>query len=111
MVVTEWPPTLCAGKRQLWIGLPSRQTVQAPQSPASHPFFTPNHPNSRRNVRKHSPGLGAASNTFPLTVKVMGLPSQSATDVPFSIESLTSRIPHLCLLLYKKLIARLKFDT
>ena len=28
-------------------------TVQAPQSPASHPFLTPQAPCSRRNVRRH----------------------------------------------------------
>ena len=41
--------------RQLWTGTPSSQTVQAPQSPASHPFLTPNQPSSRRKVRRHWP--------------------------------------------------------
>ena len=47
MVVTSRPSARNAGTRQLWTGLPSSQTVHAPQSPASQPFFTPNHPRSR----------------------------------------------------------------
>ena len=54
---------------QLCTGSPSTSTVQAPQSPASHPFFTPNHPSSRRNVRRHCPGRGTAAWLFPFTEK------------------------------------------
>ena len=42
--MTSRPSARNAGTRQLWTGLPSSQTVHAPQSPASHPFFTPNQP-------------------------------------------------------------------
>ena len=38
-VVTSRPSARNAGTRQLWTGLPSSQTVQAPQSPASQPFL------------------------------------------------------------------------
>ena len=60
-VVTSRPLARNAGTRQLCTGLPSSQTVHAPQSPASHPFFTPNQPRSRRNVLKHWPGRGSAA--------------------------------------------------
>ena len=53
--------------RQLWTGSPSSQTVQAPQSPASQPFLTPNQPSSRRKVRRHWPGRGSAEKRLPLT--------------------------------------------
>jgi hypothetical protein len=43
------------------------QTVHAPQSPASHPFLTPNHPSSRRKVRRHWPGFAFSENVLPLT--------------------------------------------
>jgi len=56
-----------AGIRQECTGMPSSQTVQAPQSPASQPFLTPNTPRSRRNVRKHCPDAGSAENSLPLT--------------------------------------------
>jgi hypothetical protein len=46
---------------------PSSQTVHAPQSPASHPFLTPNQPSSRRKVRKHWPAAGSLVNVLPLT--------------------------------------------
>ena len=42
MVVTARPSARKAGTRQVWTGMPSSQTVQAPQSPASQPFLTPN---------------------------------------------------------------------
>ena len=45
--------------------------MQAPQSPASQPFFTPKQPSSRRNVRRHWPGRGVAEWLVPLTTKVM----------------------------------------
>ena len=48
MVVTLRPAARKAGIRQLCTGSPSRWTVQAPQSPASQPFLTPNQPASRR---------------------------------------------------------------
>jgi hypothetical protein len=60
------PSARNAGMRQLWTGLPSSQTVQAPQSPASHPFFTSKHPRPRRKVRKHWPGRGSAVKDLPL---------------------------------------------
>ena len=44
MVVTSRPSARNAGIRQLWNGTPSSQTVQAPQSPWSQPFLTPNQP-------------------------------------------------------------------
>ena len=59
MVVILRPSARKAGTRQEWNGLPSIQTVQAPQSPASQPFFTPNTSRSRRKVRRHWPGLGS----------------------------------------------------
>ena len=51
--------------------MPSSQTVQAPQSPWSQPFLTPNHPCSRKNVRRHWPGAGSAESLLPLTVRFM----------------------------------------
>ena len=41
MVVTSRPSARKAGTRQECTGVPSSQTVQAPQSPASQPFLTP----------------------------------------------------------------------
>ena len=67
IVVTSRPAARKAGMRQLWTGVPSSQTVQAPQSPASQPFLTPNQPCSRRKVRRHWPGAGSAENFLPLT--------------------------------------------
>ena len=55
IVVISRPAARNAGIRQLWNGVPSSQTVQAPQSPASQPFLTPKHPCSRRKVRRHWP--------------------------------------------------------
>ncbi len=48
MVVTALPCARKAGTRQECTGSPSRWTVQAPQSPESQPFLTPNQPASRR---------------------------------------------------------------
>jgi hypothetical protein len=67
MVVTARPSARNAGVMQLWTGRPSSQTVHAPQSPESQPFFTPKWPSSRRNVRRHWPGAGSALNVLPLT--------------------------------------------
>ncbi len=67
MVVTSRPSARKAGIRQECTGLPSSQTVQAPQSPASQPFLTPKKPRSRRKVRRHWPGCGSAENRLPLT--------------------------------------------
>jgi hypothetical protein len=39
-VVTARPATRWAGMMQEWTGSPSISTPQAPQSPASQPFFT-----------------------------------------------------------------------
>ncbi len=55
MVVTSRPSARNAGTRQLCTGSPSMSTVQAPQSPASQPFLTPNQPSWRRKVRRHWP--------------------------------------------------------
>lgn len=52
-VVTARPWAWMAGYRQLCTGRPSTCTVKAPQSPLSHPFFTPKQPRSRTYVRKH----------------------------------------------------------
>ncbi len=60
MVVILRPSPRKAGTRQEWNGLPSSHTVQAPQSPASQPFLTPNTSRSRRKVRRHWPGFGSA---------------------------------------------------
>ena len=69
MVVTfGGPAARKAGIRQECTGVPSSQTVQAPQSPASQPFLTPNTPRSRRKVRRHWPGCGSAENSWPLTL-------------------------------------------
>jgi hypothetical protein len=68
MVVTSRFAARNAGTRQLCTGFPSSQTVQAPQSPASQPFFTPNQPRLRTKVLKHWPGRGSASKSFPLIV-------------------------------------------
>src|SRR5262249_822326 len=70
-VVTSRPSARKAGSKQLWTGLPSSQTVQAPQSPASQPFFTPNQPRSRRKVRRHWPGQGSAAKVWLLIRKFM----------------------------------------
>lgn len=48
-------------------GTPSTSTEHAPQSPASHPFFTSVCPLSRSSVRRHWPGRGSASIGSPLT--------------------------------------------
>ena len=61
IVVTSRPAARKAGIRQEWTGVPSSQTVQAPQSPASQPFLTPKQPCSRRKVRRHWPGRGLGS--------------------------------------------------
>ena len=52
---------------QLCTGSSSSMTVQAPQSPASHPFLTPNQPSSRRKVRKHCPGRASFAYERPFT--------------------------------------------
>ena len=67
MVVIFLPSPRKAGTRQEWNGLPSTHTVQAPQSPASQPFLTPNTSRSRRKVRRHWPGFGSAEYRRPLT--------------------------------------------
>src|ERR1700746_1577930 len=66
MVVIAWPSPRKAGMRQLCTGSPSISTVQAPQSPASQPFFTPKWPRSRRNVRRHCPARGVCERDFTL---------------------------------------------
>ena len=60
IVVTSRCLARNAGVTQLCTGWPSSSTVQAPQSPASQPFLTPNQPKSRRKVRRHWPGRGEA---------------------------------------------------
>ena len=65
-VVTSRPSARKAGTRQLWTGLPSSQTVQAPQSPASHPFFTPNQPRSRRKCASTGRGGVRPRKDLPL---------------------------------------------
>ena len=65
-VVTSRPSARKAGTRQLWTGLPSSQTVQAPQSPASHPFFTPNQPRSRSKGPQALTGARSAAKDLPL---------------------------------------------
>ena len=60
MVVISQPSARNAGKRQLCTGSPLMSTLHAPQSPASQPFFTPNHPSCRKKVRRHWPGRGVA---------------------------------------------------
>jgi len=67
-VVTDAPAAEAAAIRQAQTGSPSTSTVQAPQSPASQPFLTPNTPRSRRKVRRHCPGCGSAENSWPLTL-------------------------------------------
>jgi hypothetical protein len=47
MVVTSCPSARNAGYRHECTGVPSTHTVQAPQSPPSQPFLTPNTPWSR----------------------------------------------------------------
>ena len=74
--VTSRPTARIAGYTQLCTGTPSTCTVQAPQSPVSHPFFTPNQPCSRRNVRRHCPGRGSQPASWPLTRTVTGPPDQ-----------------------------------
>ncbi len=79
MVVTSRPAARNAGIRQECTGVPSSQTVQAPQSPASQPFLTPNTPRSRRKVRRHWPGRGSAENMRPLTVKCACRPQATSS--------------------------------
>jgi len=67
MVVTSRPSARNAGVMQLLTVTPSSQTVHAPQSPVSQPFFTPNQPRSRRKVRRHWPGAGSVEKVVPLT--------------------------------------------
>ena len=66
------PAARKAGIRQEWNGLPSSQTVQAPQSPGSQPFLTPKKPCSRRKVRRHWPGsrARAGERALPFTREV-----------------------------------------
>ena len=72
MVVTARSSARKAGNRQLCTGSPSTSTVQAPQSPASQPFFTPKQPSRagtcagigrdaawRRDSSVHEKGHGA----------------------------------------------------
>src|ERR1700730_1030585 len=40
-VVTSWPSACTASSRQERTGLPSRRTVQQPQTPCSHPTWVP----------------------------------------------------------------------
>ncbi len=68
IVVTARPSARKAGVMQLCIGAPSSHTVHAPQSPPSHPFFTPWCPSFRRNVRRHCPGNGSSWNCRSFTV-------------------------------------------
>ena len=49
---------------QLCTGSPSTSTVQAPQSPASHPFFTPNKPSSRRKCAGIVRGAAERNGSF-----------------------------------------------
>ena len=62
IVVTTRPPARNAGTKHECTASPSTQTVQAPQSPASHPFFTPKAPRSRNHVRKHCPAAAPPPN-------------------------------------------------
>ena len=69
-MVTSRPTARNAGTRQVWTGMPSSQTVQAPQSPGSHPFFTPTSQGTQEGSQA-SPGRGSAANVLPLTTKVI----------------------------------------
>src|SRR5437667_6921079 len=71
VVVTAWPSARKAGIRQLCTGSLSISTVQAPQSPASHPFLTLKCPSSRKKVRRHCPARGFSENALPLISKLM----------------------------------------
>ncbi len=51
-VVISFPATCPTATRQAQTGSPSKRTVQAPQSPASHPTLVPVRFNSSRNTRE-----------------------------------------------------------
>ena len=58
MVVTEAPSRVTASRRQLFIRLPSTNTVQAPHWPWSQPFFVPvNCSPLAQQVEQRGPGL------------------------------------------------------
>src|SRR5262249_29934549 len=72
MVVIAWPAAALTGMTQDRLGLPSRCTVQAPQSAAPQPNLVPFMP--RRSRRAHSSGISGGASTvcdFPLIFKVI----------------------------------------
>ena len=62
-VVISHPATCPAATRQAQTGSPFSRTVQAPQSPASHPTFVPVSPRSSRSTRESRRVPGAATST------------------------------------------------
>src|ERR1700733_4407056 len=72
MVVTCLPSTRETGATQDRIALPSRCTVQAPQSAIPHPNFVPVIPSESRNTQSNGvDGSTSTSTRFPFTKKLV----------------------------------------
>src|SRR5262252_11245111 len=80
MVVMAWPTAALTGITQDRLGIPSRCTVQAPQSATPQPNLVPFMPSTSRKT--HSRGMSGATSTlwvFPLILSVtMGMPPGTA---------------------------------
>jgi hypothetical protein len=71
MVVMEWPMAARTGITQARLGMPSRCTVQAPQSATPQPNLVPFMPSRSRNT--HSSGMSGSASTLcdlPLILSV-----------------------------------------
>src|SRR5579872_1560178 len=74
-VVISQPSAWPVATRHAVTGSPSSSTVQAPQSPASHPTLVPLSPRfSRSTFDSRSTGLTANSTACPFTVKLSRVP-------------------------------------
>ena len=77
-VVTSRSATCATGTRQAQTACPSSWTVQAPQSPASHPTFVPvSARSSRRTSESRRIGGVATVTARPLTRNAMGRPASA----------------------------------
>src|ERR1700687_1591403 len=91
-VVTSHPSTCPVATRHAQTGSPSNSTVQAPQSPASHPTLVPVSPSSSRNTRdSRCHGELETATARPFTRNTIDCPSVAVLG---SRVPAISRTPH-----------------
>src|ERR1700758_5548244 len=101
MVVIEWPTAAPTGITQDRLGLPSKCTVQAPQSATPQPNLVPFMP--RRSRKTHSSGISVGASTvcdLPLIFNVIMTPPpqllpRGTGARPFHSIDLHQRAEHL----------------